>query len=432
MRLSQSVLLGLLASLTAANSGCEFIDGNNYCKAVSKVSYAGIGFSSSYEDVTKMSDDGSCSQESHLFSGNLSPLDEELSLHFRGPLKLKQFGVYYPASKDKREEEDCDTTLLHKHHLHKRATQVVEVTQTIYVDAEGNTQTSQGTTTATVGDGEVEETSTPVTSTTSAPESTSTGESEDDSDDESSTASPGDWKRSSYYTPGTGDNVVFLNHHGGEGSGVFDYNFGNSISYSNKDCSGGASEATLLDDVTIDSNTEYMIMSNKKCDGDDCGYYREGIPAYHGFGGQEKMFVFEFQMPEASGSKTAINYDMPAIWALNAKIPRTLQYGKKECSCWASGCGELDLFEVLSKGSNKLTSHLHTKQGPNGNTIKYGGGGSSDYFERPYDKTVKAAVIFNGKDVEIMKVDDDFDEVITKSTVNKWLGESGSKVTIGY
>jgi hypothetical protein len=32
--------------------------------------------------------------------------------------------------------------------------------------------------------------------------------------------------------------------------------------------------------------------------------------------------------------------DEPAIWMLNAQIPRTTQYGPSDCSCWESGCGE--------------------------------------------------------------------------------------------
>lgn len=38
--------------------------------------------------------------------------------------------------------------------------------------------------------------------------------------------------------------------------------------------------------------------------------------------------------------KTGFNGDMPAVWMLNANIPRTAQYGPKGCSCWESGCGE--------------------------------------------------------------------------------------------
>lgn len=57
-----------------------------------------------------------------------------------------------------------------------------------------------------------------------------------------------------------------------------------------------------------------------------------------GFGGADKIFLMEFTMP--MDGKTGFNGDMPAIWMLNAKIPRTIQYGKAECSCWSSGCGE--------------------------------------------------------------------------------------------
>lgn len=435
MKFSQSLLF-LLAS-TLVNGWCDLSsDGNYYCSATKKVTYDGVGYSGSYPDVTAMNDDGSCDTTPKSFSGNLSPLNEELSLHFRGPLKLKQFGVYYPSSSSKskkKREEDCATTLVHKHHLHKRATKVVEVTQTVFVDANGNTQTVATTSTSTgaaassaVGGKDTTSTSvaTTTSSTSSAAATSSSSSSDDDDDDEAA----GDWTRSSYYTPGTADNVVFFNYYGGSGSGVWSSAFGNSISYANSDMTGGASSPQVMDDITIGSNTEYMIMSGDKCSGNDCGYYRPGIPAYHGFDGTNKIFVFEFQMPEASGSKTAINYDMPAIWALNAKIPRTLQYGSADCTCWPD-CGELDLFEILSAGSDKLISHLHS-----GQTSKRGGGGSQDYFERPYSSTIKAAVIFDGDAISIVQVDDstNFGSGLSQSTVDGWISESGSKASIGY
>ena len=94
-------------------------------------------------------------------------------------------------------------------------------------------------------------------------------------------------------------------------------------------------------------------------------------------------------MPADPGN--GFNQDIPAIWALNAKIPRTAQYGA--CSCWDTGCGEFDLFEVLTDATKYIKSHYHASQGsPSG---KYGGGGSTDYFNRPYDATVKAAAIFD-------------------------------------
>lgn len=63
-----------------------------------------------------------------------------------------------------------------------------------------------------------------------------------------------------------------------------------------------------------------------------------------GFAGPNKIFFFEFDMP-LDGNQ-GFNGDLPAIWTLNAQIPRTLQYGKAECSCWQSGCGEFDVSSV--------------------------------------------------------------------------------------
>ena len=118
-----------------------------------KVIYKGIGFSGSYMDVTNMDENtGKCTQQSYSFSGNLSPLDEELSVHFRGPLTLLEFGVYYPSSSgnSKRQIDDQDCNVKHVHHKHKRATEVVQVTQTVFVDGNGNTVTSQALQTSTV------------------------------------------------------------------------------------------------------------------------------------------------------------------------------------------------------------------------------------------------------------------------------------------
>lgn len=421
-----------LASVSA--SSCSYISGNYYCSKTTKVTYEGIGYSGTYKDVTAMDEDsGTCSQSSTSFSGNMSPLDEELSLHFRGPLQLLQFGVYYPYSsssskrEDTEEEEDCSTTQ-HVHHKHnKRAT--AYVTQTVVVDQYGNTVTSTGTATATTATADDESTELTKTKTTSV--KTSTASSGSTSSSSSSTASSGDWERVAYFKPGTADNCTFLNHYGGSGSGVWSSAFGNSLSYMNSDNSGASSSAITPDNITVSSNSEFVIMSGSECPDSStsgsCGYYRDGIPAYHGFGGNTKIFVFEFLMPSDSSS-SGTNADMPAIWALNAKIPRTLQYGASSCSCWSTGCGELDLFEILSTGSDKLISHLHDGQGNDGSSS--GGGGSSDYFARPTSSSVKAAVIFSGTDIVITYVDEDFDSVLSSDTVNSWLEASGSTATI--
>lgn len=73
---------------------------------------------------------------------------------------------------------------------------------------------------------------------------------------------------------------------------------------------------------------------------------------------------------------------------LNAQIPRTLQYGNADCSCWNTGCGEFDIAETLSSGSVFMKSTLHT------NTP----GGNSDYLVRPTTGTMKLAVIFDASE----------------------------------
>lgn len=91
----------------------------------------------------------------------------------------------------------------------------------------------------------------------------------------------------------------------------------------------------------------------------------------------------QFSMPNDSDAGPEGN--QPAIWALNSQIDRTLQYGNPLCSCWDTGCGELDIVEALSPGSTFLKSTLHDTAS----------GGDSDYIARPTTKTMKLAVIFH-------------------------------------
>jgi len=232
----------------------------------------------------------------------------------------------------------------------------------------------------------------------------------------------GGWSRSAYYdsASGTSSGLVFLNHYGGSGSGVFDYTYGNSLSYSNADGTGAASSATTLSSTTIGSDVEIVIMTDNECNG-DCGYVRNGTVAYHGFDGASKAFFFEFQMPSIGGS-TASEYDpvnMPAIWALNAQIPRTLQYGNASCSCWTSGCGEFDIFEVLAAGDSRMKSTLH------GNVA----GGDSDYFARPESATMKAALVLYNNNIHIQVLDDSatFDESLAASTLSDIISSTSTQ-----
>ncbi|KAI5284430.1 target of Sbf [Ascosphaera acerosa] len=211
-------------------------------------------------------------------------------------------------------------------------------------------------------------------------------------------ARAGGMSRAAYYdaAAGTAEGLVFLNHKGGQGSGVFDNVNGNSLSYANADASSGAASPQVLSDAQLGDNSELTIMSDKKCGDSDCGAVRPGTVAHHGWGGNDKAFVAELSMP-ATG-KQGFNADMPSLWLLNAAIPRTNQYG--DCSCWKGGCGELDILEVLDSGNTRCKSTVHA----------VASGGDSNYFERPTDKTVHVATVFDGGSGSVtIKLLDSFD-----------------------
>ena len=234
-------------------------------------------------------------------------------------------------------------------------------------------------------------------------------------------AGAGNWSRQAYYNAEsqTAEGLVFLNHNGGQGSGVFDYVYGNSLSYSSPNGTCGSATAQVLADTTLDDDVEVLIMSSTPCANEDCGIVRPGTVAYHGFEGAQKLFLMEFQMPLTG--KTGFVMDMPAVWTLNAQIPNTLQYGESNCSCWESGCGEWDIFEVLDSGNTRAKSTFH------GNPS----GGDSNYFNRPTDSTLKAAVIFDGESNSghiIMLPDDTvLDESIAGDVVVGWVNQMHSE-----
>lgn len=107
--------------------------------------------------------------------------------------------------------------------------------------------------------------------------------------------------------------------------------------------------------------------------------------------------------------KTGFNADMPAVWLLNAEIPRTLQYG--DCSCWKSGCGELDVFEILNSGNQKAISAWHGARSK----------GDSNWFKRPVDKTLKAAILLDGNsgsiNIVVLPDSTNFDTSFSDATI---------------
>jgi hypothetical protein len=162
----------------------------------------------------------------------------------------------------------------------------------------------------------------------------------------------GDWNQVAYFNSDekTSNGVVFLNNKGGQGSGVWDTTFGNSLSYASSDSKTGAASPELFSGSLDSGLDEIAIFSDVPCEkSGDCGYVRPGTVAYKGFAGAQKAFFFEFIMPNDGTS--GWNQNMPAIWALNSQIPRTEQYGA--CSCWKSGCGEVDIYEVLDPGNTR-------------------------------------------------------------------------------
>lgn len=402
-----SLILAFAASSAVADqcaSGSTLDGGNYFCQLVDAIQYSNVGHDGSYNKVTSMGSDGSCASSPVSYTGSLAPLDEEVSLHFRGPITLKQVAAYTKSSSSAKKR----ATHSHSRHGHKafhaRALkETVEkradiVTATIdgkVVTWENNYFGPGGATSTAAAAAGAATSAASVAASSAAPAVAAAAVNQKQTVDSSA-----DYTRIGYYNAEsqTLDGLTFLGNYGGSGSGVFDNVFGNSLSYLNSEGTGGAASSSVLADALVGSNKEFAIFTDSECvEGDSCGYTRPGTVAYHGFDGADKVFLLEFGMP--SDSTTGFNADMPAVWLLNAQIPRTLQYGEATCSCWTTGCGEFDIAEVLISGDDRCKSTLHT------NTP----GGSSDYFARPTSGTIKLAVIFNSADgtANIQKLSND-------------------------
>ncbi|EWG36737.1 hypothetical protein FVEG_00632 [Fusarium verticillioides 7600] len=438
--LSILAYVGFATALTQQCSGSAVNEGGNwFCGVIDQILYEGFSSSGSFKAVTKMGDDGSCDQEPFSYDGALGPLSEDLSVHIRGPFNLKEFAVYNLGSSEKK-RDSAPSPHLHGHrHFHeqrkkKRGDWVTATINGQVVSWENTYNGSPATQAAPVGipaaptdavnvvdekkplklkadplpgldkiKSKVEN----VKSKVDQVKSKATSKAKE------YTATPGGhWKRTAYYNAQrrVADNVIFMGNYGGEGSGVFDNTWGNSLSYLNANGNGGSSSPKILKDVFIPSNKEFSIFSSEKCD-ESCGYSRVPDVAYKGFSGSNKIFLFNFKMP--FDGNTGFNGDMPALWALNGRIPRTGQYSG--CSCWKTGCGEVDIYEVLATGDDKCKSTFHLTNGA----------GSSDYFKRPADKYIKVAVVFceRTSSVAIKQLDDSFDfgSSLSDETVRDWI-----------
>ncbi|KAL9077769.1 MAG: hypothetical protein Q9161_000141 [Pseudevernia consocians] len=252
----------------------------------------------------------------------------------------------------------------------------------------------------------------------------------------------GGWARQAYFNAasGTAEGVTFLNHFGGTddipGTSTGGPAFGASLSFASSDGQAGAASSQVLSNAMIEDDTEVIIMTDQSCNDGGCGFTRPGGVAYRklslspfsrlliegrldGFSGAQKVFLLEFSMPLSNS--TAFNGDMPAIWLLNAQIPLTSQYGTNaECSCWTSGCGEFDLFEVLDSGNFRCKSTLHMAPA----------GGSSDWFQRPTTGSITAAVVIAGEHevaaIRVLGEGQSFDTTLSEDVVNRWVKEQGA------
>lgn len=92
--------------------------------------------------------------------------------------------------------------------------------------------------------------------------------------------------------------------------------------------------------------------------------------------------------------------NMPAIWLLNANLVNLVQYGGDTCSCWTSGCGELDIFEVIPGDYNSAVTQIHMSPDSNLNT------GVDGVFARPFNEFITVALIMSDSSIRIQVVED--------------------------
>lgn len=311
---------------------------------VDQLWFSNVGFNGYYDIVEHVAGNSKCEcaimeSDHHYFEGSNAPLNEPLSVHFRGPLKLHKFAFY--------------------------------TSEKFYADK--------------------------------------------------SSSSSSDWSRAAFYDDSdtsSASNVTFMTNQGDSSKCL-----GKALSYADGTGVAKASNSTVLaKDTLIKSDEEFVIFSDISCPNssvyDTCGVYREGIPAYEGFYGDVKLFLFEFEAPTETqtNSSSFSSYDMPAIWVLNSQIPRQSQYPtNSNCSCWASGCGEFDIFEVLNGTTNDMFfSTFHTFQGVDSIST---GLTQNSYYKRDTNSTMIGGVVFDsdGNTISFMSSSLSFNDSISAS-----------------
>ena len=161
-------------------------------------------------------------------------------------------------------------------------------------------------------------------------------------------------------------------------------------------------------------------MTSTTCEEGGCDGYYWGT-ANQGWTGS-KMVVFNFEMPDDP-------QNLPAIWALNAQVVRSAQYG---CNCRGmggdGGCGELDIAETLVANSVQAITELYSFKGATGS-------GDGNYFPRPVGTPSTVAVVFDVQTdaIAIVRLTDfDFTQTqTTRSIIDGYLGAPAMQINFG-
>ncbi|KAK2810865.1 hypothetical protein FQN49_008504 [Arthroderma sp. PD_2] len=285
-----SLVLGaaLAVSVSTVSAGCTNDGGNWYCDPVDSIKYTNFDFEGTYNMVTSM-DEGSvsCGSSAKKYSGPLAPLDEEVSLHFRGPMNLHKLAVYNMGSeKPKRDLKPSIHERRHGH-SHQRFHEKRAVGDMVTATIDGKVVTW-----ANDYNGGAPAAPTPAPGApASGPQVKGYSAPKDNSKPEPSNkpsapvnVGPGQWGRVAYYDSdgGEADGLTFLNNEGAWADGVTQA-FGCALSYAAENIFGIATSPSVPKDKMIPDGKEIVIMTDKKCEGDSCGYSRPGAVAYRMF-----------------------------------------------------------------------------------------------------------------------------------------------------
>jgi hypothetical protein len=325
--LAQFTPLAFTPTVSADNScsDAQVVADYVYCQPVDRAVIQNVGHSGTYQKVTGMdSTTGQIESAPFPFSGPLAPFDEDLSLHLRGPLNLKQFAAYIPVAAKKKRSTTKHHHMANHAHIparrdvhHTTVVEIEEIEENVVVQTtlHGNATTftslfatskflsvslqaqssniAQGSKTfsgdSTYGSRPSFQKANAQSFTLVTGASASANEtplSYDSQSNPTQTSTPmqqsqGDWQRTALYDSDSkiSQGITFMNNKGGQGSGVFDVKFGLSLSYADGSAETAAQSSTIFDGF-LNNTVELAIFSDEPCSEESCGFWRPGAPAY--------------------------------------------------------------------------------------------------------------------------------------------------------